>query len=293
MRMSLPVLLVHWNRPDVCVRAVAAFHSQSLPVEITILDNASSAENLERLRAQVAPRAAVRVLSDNLGFGPALNVGLQDWLGRSGAPYIVVAAHDALPHEDCLNRLVEVMERRPRCGMVSAETGQQHVARFTGLRGPHLPSHKRGTGFSPQDFPHGTLLLLRRDCLEDIGCFDVRYFAYGDEIDLGLRARASGWEVGACWDALVDNPERSVPGEVASYLQLRNAIVLVLKWKGRGWALWRSVVSVANTLRLALVVGARPSAYSARSRLLAVRDAWAGRLGPPPKRLTAPRESVR
>ena len=46
-------------------------------------------------------------------------------------------------------------------------------------------------GWEPVDYPHGTLLLARRACLEDVGLFDERYFSYCEEADLGLRARAA------------------------------------------------------------------------------------------------------
>ncbi len=292
MSAPLPLLIVHWNRPDACIGAAASFHTQGIPVDITILDNGSAAASLAKLRVGVAGLAAVRELGGNLGFGPALNVGLREWLATGDAPFIAVAAHDALPHPECLARLLEVMGERSHCGIVSAETGQSHIARFTGLRGPYLPHHARSSGFSAQDFPHGTLFLLRRACLSAIGVFDERYFAYGCEMDIGMRARSAGWEVGACLGALVDNPERSVAGEVASYLQLRNAIVLVRVWKGTGWALWRSAIALGNTVRLALVARDRPQAWSTRSRLFAVLHAWTGRCGPPPTRLTAAAKDV-
>ncbi len=287
MSARLPLLVVHWNRPDACTTAAASFHTQRIPVDITILDNGSTDESLARLRVGVAELAVVRELGRNLGFGPALNVGLREWLANGDTPFIAVAAHDAVPHAECLARLLDVMDTRPRCGIVSAETGQSHIARFTGWRGPYLPHHARGSGFSAQDFPHGTLFLLRRACLSAIGVFDERYFAYGCEMDIGMRARSAGWEVGACFGALVDNPERSVAGEVASYLQLRNAIVLVRVWKGTGCALWRSAIALGNTIRLAFLARDRPHAWSTRSRLFAVLHAWTGQYGPPPARLDA------
>jgi len=44
-------------------------------------------------------------------------------------------------------------------------------------------------GWEDAGYPHGTLLLARRECLLDIGLFDERYFAYCEEADLGERAR--------------------------------------------------------------------------------------------------------
>ncbi len=281
-RQHILVFIAHRDRPESCARSVRAFLAQQVIVEIRVLDNGSAGDAIARLDSLLGGSAQVERLDKNLGFGAALNVGLLRWLAGASGSYAVVAAHDAIPHAGCLARLVEAMEERPKAGIVSAEVGFPHIARFTGWRGPYLPFHPRGNGFEPQDFPHGTLMMFRRECLEQIGAFDERYFAYGEEMDIGLRAWHRGWQVGVVWGAVVDNPERSVPSAAAAYLQLRNALLLVKVWKGRGWALVRSFVSFANTLRLLIWKSHRPSAFSFRARLTAIADCWLGRYGAPP-----------
>jgi GT2 family glycosyltransferase len=41
----------------------------------------------------------------------------------------------------------------------------------------------------------GCCLLLRRECIEDLGGLDERFFLYYEDVDLCLRARARGWSV--------------------------------------------------------------------------------------------------
>src|SRR5262249_28185602 len=43
-------------------------------------------------------------------------------------------------------------------------------------------------------FPSGAACLFRRKALEQIGFFDEDFFLYGDDTELGLRARLAGWE---------------------------------------------------------------------------------------------------
>ena len=280
--MPIDIFIPHWNRAERCGATIDALLAQDLPVRITILDNASRPSELERLAAIVGTRATLKPLAQNLGFGPAANVGLRTWLATTGGPFAVVAAHDAATRPDCLKALVHAMEQHPHAGIVSAVSGFPHAARLSGHRGPWLPAHPVGEGFEVQDFPHGTLLMVRRACIRDVGVFDERFFAYGCEMELGLRARRAGWSVGVSWDAVVGNPERSIPSAVASYLQVRNAIVIVREWNGVGWAVIRSLASCLNTVRLTFVSSRRPSAFSATARLRAVRDAWTRRMGPPP-----------
>ncbi len=279
--MSVPVFIPHWNRAASCGRTVSAFREQSVPVEVVVIDNASSERERRALTDLLPAGTRIRALERNAGFGPALNVLLREWLATGGGDRVVLAAHDALPHRGCLEHLSAALDGDPRIGIASAWTGYPHAARFTPSRGPYLPARRPGTGFEDQDFPHGTLLMVRRACLEAVGPFDERFFAYGCEIELGLRARRAGWRVGVVWDARVDNPETTVPSAVASYLQVRNALCLSREWSGPYWGLFRSLVSLANTARLAVLPGARPAAFSTTARLRAVRDAWLGHMGPP------------
>ena len=48
-------------------------------------------------------------------------------------------------------------------------------------------------------------MMLRRDCLDEVGLFDERYFSYCEEADLALRARRAGWKVGLVRGARVQN----------------------------------------------------------------------------------------
>jgi len=42
-------------------------------------------------------------------------------------------------------------------------------------------------------FPSGCAGLYRKAMLDEIGLFDDEFFAYADDVDLGLRARLAGW----------------------------------------------------------------------------------------------------
>lgn len=278
----VPVFIVHWNRPESCARSMNAFLSQGIPTRIVIVDNGSEPTNLQRLYRLIGERATILELGRNAGFGGALNAVLKDWLRTGKEPYACGAAHDALPHPGCIARLIEALIEHPRAGIVSAEYGYGHQAKFNALRGPYLSRSLRGTGFEPQAFPHGTLMAFRRECLQEIGLFDERYFAYGEEIEIGLRAWHYGWETGVVWGAVVDNPESSVPSPVACYLQVRNACLLVRNQKGWIWGLIRCIASMAGTLLAFLIPRRRTYHFSVRARFLGIIHALMGRYGPPP-----------
>jgi len=277
----LTVVLIHWNQPARCVRTAHAFAQQGLPIDLVIVDNGSHPDAIAHLQAEL-PQASLLALGRNTGFGPAANAGLRWWLEHGAGDWVVVAPHDALPEPECLARLLDAVSGRAGAGLASAEYGEPGKPVVDRYFGGILVDSDRVPGWEAAGHPHGTLMALRRACLEDIGLFDERYFAYCEEADLGERARRAGWEVGVVWGAVVRNPSWDVGGEVADYLMLRNSLLLVRHHFGRYPAFIRLVMAVGSTAWQLVVPRRRSPVFSAVARGRAIRDFLLGRFGPPP-----------
>jgi N-acetylglucosaminyl-diphospho-decaprenol L-rhamnosyltransferase len=257
---------------------------------LVVVDNGSPPEDVAAVRAGL-PNAEVVELGRNAGFGPAANAGLARWLagGPHVGEWVVVCPHDAVPEPGCLEALVVAAEARPRAGLASAEYGDgERLARPVVDRyfGGILRPTERRPGWEPAGHPHGTLLLARRACLEEVGLFDERYFAYCEEADLGERARRAGWEVGIVWGAVVRNPGMSSEVGVPEYLMLRNSLLLVRSHFGRYPAFIRFTMAAWSTVRGVLWPDRRPPFWHLQGRRLAMRDFLQGRYGPPPEELS-------
>lgn len=278
----LDVFVVHWNQPRECAAAVLALLDQGLPLRITVIDNDSALAAYEQLRASVDRDVELVRLRENKGWGAALNVVLREWMNSDGSPFCFIAAHDALPEPDCLRLLAAAARNDPKIGIASPQYHDAIVPRLSALRGVY---YEVGTGFSngavqKVDVPHGTLFLVRRQCLAQIGLFDERYFAYGDEHDLGARAARSGWTVALVWGAIVTNPATHTPSAWRSYLFARNSLLLVHDCFGPFAACIRAILILLNTVRL-MVSPEKGFVFSAEARWRAVVDYFAGRFGRP------------
>lgn len=277
---------MHRDSPVACAGSVAAFEAQDVDVHVTVVDNASSVDALAELR-RLVPGARIVAMDHNAGFGPAANVGIRRWLSEGTGEWVVVAPHDAIPEPGCLGRLVEAATGRPGAGLASAEFGPDYASRPVLDRyfGGYVAGSRLAEGWEDVDYPHGTLLLARRQALDEIGLFDERYFAYCEEADLGARARKAGWRVGIVWGAVVTNPVR--PEErVISYLQLRNTLLLVRDHFGRYPAFIRCCIALLALSRDALSRDAAGCGAHTRTRRReqgqAIRDFLRGRFGAPP-----------
>ena len=112
-------------------------------------------------------------------------------------------------HRERLKRMVAILESRSGIGLACADVGDGGTPRVHPSLGSFPVPASVEEGWEAADYPNGTLIMARRRCLRDVGLFDERYFAYGEEIDLGLRAKAAGWEVGVVRGARVRNPSMS------------------------------------------------------------------------------------
>ena len=216
------VIVTLHRRLDFMEYQLALFsrHAHALPFElIYVLDDPPRARQMEVLAASAFPRFAlpfrVVLLAQNLGFGPANNVGLS--LAR--APYVCFLNSDVFPGTpDWMERLVVRLRDTPDLGAIGPlllfEDGtiQHQGMRFE--RAPEYgdfryPTHP-GKGWRPR--PHDTLnddgglkradaitgacIVMARWLALEMGGFDPA-FPIGDfeDSDLCLRLRSRGLEV--------------------------------------------------------------------------------------------------
>ena len=98
----LPVVILHWNRPERCVATVERFLRQEVPggVRVVVVDNGSAPDALEVVRAGLPDEVALVELPGNVGFGPGANAGYRHVLAHPSpddGPWIGLAPHDAEP----------------------------------------------------------------------------------------------------------------------------------------------------------------------------------------------------
>jgi N-acetylglucosaminyl-diphospho-decaprenol L-rhamnosyltransferase len=286
--VPVALVIVHWNQPERCAATIERFQHQGVPVETIVVDNGSEPTRLARLREMVAtsPCAVELIeLGRNTGFGPGANAGLRHWLDQGSGEWAVVAPHDALPDDRTVERLIEAAEARPRAGLACADVGDGHlpvVDRYFGGMTVEAPASTPGHGWVAVDYPHGTLLLARRACVDEIGLFDERYFAYCEEADLGLRARAAGWEVGLVRGVHVTNPTMRSGSPAVDYLMHRNTLLLVREHSGLYHAFIRFGIAGVQLVRGVVQPSSRTFIFSAKGRALGMVDFLRGRYGPPP-----------
>jgi GT2 family glycosyltransferase len=212
---EVAIAIVSWNTRELlraCLRSMEPDVEAGL-AEVWVVDNASSDGSPEMAQAEF-PWANVIASSENLGFGPAVNLVAR----RATTPWLAISNADVELRERALTRLLEAGTRHPRAGVVAPRlvlpTGAtQHSAYrfptlgFTLVFNLGLPVLSRRLaawmlleGYWQGDRPRridwalGAFLLARREAFDAIGGFDEQQWMYAEDVDLGWRIAAAGWE---------------------------------------------------------------------------------------------------
>jgi GT2 family glycosyltransferase len=232
----LGVVIVNYHRIDDCVRlAQSLFTEHGIVAEqVSIVSNGEDPETLTGARVALPAGCHVHSLP-NPGYATAVNRGFTT-LGRP--QYLLVLTHDVTLEPRCVELLVEHLDGEPRCAvagpllMDSRTEGLVWSAGGTRSRGRRLPGHR----FQGLDVAvvtrnvvscawlDGAAYLLRGAVWEEIGGLPEEYFVYMEDVDLGGRVTARGWEVHCVRSAVA----RQAPGDAQSvFLGVRNFLMLL------------------------------------------------------------------
>lgn len=196
------VVVVNWNRAELLNECLKSLIRQSWPsFEILVVDNGSSDASQSVVRSFLSQNVRLLAQPANLGFAAGANQGIRVARGR----FVALLNNDAVAEPDWLQRLVEAMEPAPDVGMCACKI-RLAASPLIDKAGHliYLDGQNRGRGSGEPDrgqydrveealFPDGCAALYRKSLLDELGGFDADFFAYGDDADLGLRARWRGW----------------------------------------------------------------------------------------------------
>ncbi len=207
---DLSIVFVNWNALDHLRKAMASLreHVRDVDYEVIIVDNASERDESRHVLGREFSSAQVILNDENRGFGAACNQGISVARGR----YVLLLNTDTLQIEDAPGKSVHFMDQHREVGMLGVrhlkddETRSLQTSTFE-FPNPYryaLGALRLKNGIASRRHPEretdvdvvcGSFLMIRRECLDEIGGLDERYFVYEEDADWCRSAWAAGWRV--------------------------------------------------------------------------------------------------
>jgi GT2 family glycosyltransferase len=197
----ITVVIVNWNRKELlraCLRSLMT--QENVTFETIVVDNGSSDGSAELAESEFGARVIRN--RENRGFCAANNQGIAAARGE----FIALLNNDAEAEPGWLAELERACASRADVGMAASKVlvweDPRRIDKVGHLIFPDGQNRGRGSGALDQGqfdreeevlWPDGCAAMYRKRMLDEIGGFDEDFFAYGDDAELGLRARIAGW----------------------------------------------------------------------------------------------------
>ncbi len=212
---EVSIIVISYNTRELtldCIRSVFD-QTKSVSFELIVLDNASSDGSADAI-ANEFPDIRLIASQDNVGFANGNNLAIEQAMGD----FVLLLNPDTVVLDHAIDNIVEFARSNPDAGVWGGRTlfGDRslnptscwhrmtlwslfcYVAGLSGIFPSSAVFNVEGYGGWKRDSAReidivtGCFLLIKRDLWNDLGGFDRRFFMYGEDADLCLRAKNRG-----------------------------------------------------------------------------------------------------
>lgn len=199
--ITVSVIIVNWNGKQYLDKCLLSLKNQTYPfMEIIAVDNGSSDGSVEFIQ-KTFPEVRILKNKTNLGFAHSNNLGIISAKGK----YIATLNNDTIADPGWIENLVKAAESRKDAGMFASKILSWNNPNLIESKGMliYQDGIAKCRGYLTKDngmlnaeeeilLPSACAALYKKDALFSAGLFDKDYFAYCEDVDLGLRIRLLG-----------------------------------------------------------------------------------------------------
>jgi len=313
MKADVAIVIVSYNSRDhigACLESVFA-QRKSVTQQVIVVDNDSRDDTVNFIRENF-PEVELVLPGANLGFAKGVNLGVK----HSNAEYVLLLNPDTEILDHAVDVIVDFARKNPNHGLYGGRTlrpdgslepsscwgrptlwsmtlfafGLTTIAPKNRFLDPEsLGSWQRDT-VREVGVITGCFLLSPTEVWNKLGGLDERYFMYGEDADLAMRAHAAGYRPVICPDATLIHEVGAcsdTPVHKTMLLYRGKASLVRTHWTGLAQWLGLFFLATGTGLRAAMskVKKSNPdSSNSAAARwqtLWSERNKWIGGYGTP------------
>jgi len=248
MKNKAAIITVNWDGKKFLKNCLSSLYKQTYKnFDVYFVDNGSIDNSIEFVKKNF-PKTKIIRLDKNYGFAKGYNEGIKEVLKDKSIEYIICLNNDTIVDKNWLKSLIEKVDYDKKIDMVSSQSCfpngkiQTIGLKFEkNLIGNKIGGLSIGYGEKAKKHnkplevycPSGVSALYTRRLLEDVGLFDEDFFAYAEDLDLGMRARRSGYKCIYSPKSKLIHLHSQTSGGIASplkaYLIKRNSYFVAIK----------------------------------------------------------------
>lgn len=199
---EVTVVIPNYNGIGYLKDCLETLRAQSCQSFRTLLVDNGSADGSAAFVKEHYPWVEVLAFEKNYGFCRAVNAGIK----AADTPFVFLLNNDTKLHKDCIEELLIMMKRHPRCFACQARIVKMYEPDKMDDGGDYYCAlgwaYALGKDKPVKDYLRerrifaacGCASMYRRSIFDRIGSFDEAHFAYLEDIDVGYRARIYGYE---------------------------------------------------------------------------------------------------
>lgn len=212
--MDLSIIYVNYKTAQLILESIKTVREKTSDIsyEVIVVDNAQEDNELELIKEQ-CPEVICIQAHDNLGFGKANNLGIEQAKGD----LVLFLNPDTILRNNAIDILCRFMKDNPSVGACGGNLYDEAGNATTSFSRkypsflwellsilympPFCVSFRRSLFFNYEGMPIrvasviGADLMVRRSVLSLIGGFDADFFMNYEETELCLRIHQSGWKI--------------------------------------------------------------------------------------------------
>jgi GT2 family glycosyltransferase len=288
--------MLSWNRREDTIACLASLAEASTPLQIVVVDNGSTDGSADAVAATFPSATLVR-FDRNHGFAGGANAGIKRAL-EVGVDAVLLLNNDMVVDPGFVEPLLAALDgddlAAAACSQILFADAPERVW-YAGAN-VHLERghHGRNVGYGRPPIPStsapyrtdcacGGAMLIARSAIERLGLLDEELFAYREDLDWSLRAKACGSHILVVPASIVRHKISASSGGESSptslYYDTRNGLVVAERYAPLGAVRTRLRRGVSVLAHAAQALLSHRRRAGLRAVLAGWRDAARGRLG--------------
>lgn len=206
--MQVSIIIVNYNTKQLILNCLKSIYEKTSDIdfEVIVVDNNSVDDSCNIIEQEFSQ---VKIIKSpkNLGFGGANNLGIK----QSQAECVFLLNPDTVLINNAVKILYDQLKSLPNAGVVGGNlfdenmqyvhsfgyflTIKRHICRLFGLRYFLKDKKNDQNRDKMQQVPQiiGADMMIYKHVLEEVGCFDERFFLYLEESELQYRIQKAGY----------------------------------------------------------------------------------------------------